>query len=528
MVPRLRREPGQNAIRRPPGQRAQLSLRGPSRPSEIAMSRFCVVTFGCQMNQHDSLRIGELMREAGYEQTQVAAEADVIILNTCSVRAKAEQKLRSELGRLVRLRRARPGLRICVAGCVAEQEGDRLLGRSLGVDLVLGPDNIRKLPELVAALEAGGPPRVETGFDLDAPHFLTARPELGGGGPCAYLTVMKGCDERCAFCIVPRTRGPERYRPSGEILEEVDRLVDAGVREITLLGQTVNSYHDPSAALSPAPGAGESPWVHTPQARARADESEFPALLRAVAARSPGLVRLRYTAPHPRHLTLSLIRAHRDLPVLAAHVHLPVQSGSDAMLKRMVRRHTVVEYRERMAALLAAVPGLALTTDIIVGFPGESREDFEQTLQLVRAVGFMGLFGFKYSPRPDTPALKLGDDVSETEKSRRLAELFEVSNAIRQAHLSALVGTTQPVLVEGPGDQGGYTGRTGRNEIVHFPCVNDPTGELLDVRITRPYKNSLAGMLEESDRRPPEGGGRDALDDGERRKGSLRRLLPVV
>jgi tRNA-2-methylthio-N6-dimethylallyladenosine synthase len=528
MVSCVRRDSGRNAIRRPAGQLEQPWSRGPRRPPEIAMSRFCVVTFGCQMNQHDSLRIGELMREAGSVQTQVAAEADLIVLNTCSVRAKAEQKLRSELGRLARLRRAKPALRICVAGCVAEQEGERLLARSLGVDLVLGPDNIRKLPELVAELETGGQPRVETGFDLDAPQFLAARPEFGSGGPCAYLTVMKGCDERCAFCIVPRTRGPERYRRSGEILEEVERLVDSGVREITLLGQTVNSYHDPSGALPPAPGAGESPWVHTPQTRARNDESEFPALLRAVAARAPDLVRLRYTAPHPRHLTLSLIRAHRELPVLAAHVHLPVQSGSDAVLKRMVRRHTVAEYRERVAVLLEAVPGLALTTDIIVGFPGESREDFERTLDLVREVGFMGLFGFKYSPRPDTPAIRLVDDVNEAEKSRRLAQLFELSNAIRQAHLSALVGTVQPVLVEGAGERGGYSGRTGRNEIVHFPCVDDPTGQLLEVRITEPYKNSLAGRVEDSARTSPASGGPDGLRGGERQTASKRRPLPVV
>jgi tRNA-2-methylthio-N6-dimethylallyladenosine synthase len=209
-------------------------------------------------------------------------------------------------------------------------------------------------------------------------------------------------------------------------------------------------------------------------------------------------------------------------------VHLPVQSGSDVVLKRMVRRHTVAEYRERAAALVDAVPGLVLTTDVIVGFPGESSEDFEQTLALVREMGFVGLFGFKYSPRPETPALRLGDDVSEREKSRRLSAVFEVSNAIRQAHLRGLVGTIQPVLVEGAGEQGGYTGRTGRNEIVHFPCADDPTGEILDVRIIEPYKNSLAGMPEDPARRPPRGDAPEPLDDAKPQTGGARRMLPVV
>jgi tRNA-2-methylthio-N6-dimethylallyladenosine synthase len=459
------------------------------------MTAFALITYGCQMNRHDSLRISEVLRRAGYVEVPTPGGADVVVVNTCSVRAKAEQKLRSELGRLGRLKRRRPALRICVAGCVAQQEGERLLRQAPHVDLVIGPDNIRELPALLWDQAHGAPPSVRTTFDLEMPHFLQAATPSSGLPPCAYVTIMKGCDQRCAFCVVPRTRGPERYRPSPEILQEVEQLVAAGVREITLLGQTVNSYHDPLHALPPAPGAGELPWRHTQRERALDDESEFPALLRAIAAAAPGLRRLRYTSPHPRHLTASLIRAHESLPLLARHLHLPVQSGSDCVLKRMVRRHTVAEYTERAARLRATVPSLTLSSDVIVGFPGETREDFAASLRLVRAMGYSGLFAFKYSRRPNTPAARLEDDVSDAEKSARLAELFELSDALRQAHLSSLVGSTQQVLVEGPGTDGGYTGRTERNEIAHFSCRDDPTGELVDVRITRPYKNSLAGEM---------------------------------
>jgi tRNA-2-methylthio-N6-dimethylallyladenosine synthase len=359
---------------------------------------------------------------------------------------------------------------------------------------------------------------VRTVHDLDEPRFLKAEPTTTTA-PTAYVTVMKGCDERCSFCIVPHTRGPERYRPSAEIVDEIARLTRAGVREVMLLGQTVNSYRDPSSALSPAPGAGEIPWTHTHPTTAREDESEFAALVRLIAASVPELRRLRYASPHPRHLTMSLIRAHAELGVMARHVHLPVQSGSDRVLKRMIRRYSIAEYLERVDALRAAVPGVTLSTDVIVGFPGETREDFEATVALVERVGFTGLFGFKYSQRPFTPALKLGDDVSEDEKSARLAELFAASEAIRVRHLESLVGTTQEVLCEGPG-KNGFTGRTEANEIVHFGCSDDPTGELARVRIERAFKNSLMGELEDPARRAPLG--RELRDE------PPRRALPVV
>jgi tRNA-2-methylthio-N6-dimethylallyladenosine synthase len=457
------------------------------------MPSFSVVTFGCQMNQHDSRRIGEVLGSAGWTEASDPESSDLVLFNTCSVREKAEQKLRSEVGRYAPLKASRPQLMIAVAGCVAQQEGEALLKRMPLVDLVLGPDNIQELPALLADAELGGPPQVRTVFDLDAPSFLAAAPEPGKARASEFVTTMKGCNERCSFCIVPHTRGPERYRPAREIVQEVARFVANGTREITLLGQTVNSYRDPERSLPAAPGSGERPWAHTHPTTAREDESEFPALLRAIAGEVPGLLRLRYTSPHPRHLTRSLILAHRDLAVLARHVHLPVQSGSDRMLKRMLRRYSVAEYRERVAALRAEVPGVTLSTDVIVGFPGEAEEDFQGTLTLVEELGYNGLFGFKYSVRPYTPAQKLEGEPEEDVKSDRLARLFAVSDAARQRHLAGLVGTTVEVLVEGRSKGERFSGRSERNEIVHFEADADPTGELVPVRVVRAFKNSLAG-----------------------------------
>ena len=447
------------------------------------------------MNQHDSERISEVLSRAGWTPESDPERADLVLLNTCSVRDKAEHKLRSEVGRVALVKERRPELLIAIAGCMAQQEGERLVSRMPDVDLVVGPDNIAELPALLAEAELGAPAQVRTVFDLDSPRFLAAEPAPGHAKVSEFVTVMKGCNERCAFCIVPYTRGPERYRAAREIVGEVRRLVAAGAREVTLLGQTVNSYRDPEQSLAAAPGAGERAWTHTHPTTARQDESEFPALLHAIVREVPGLARLRYTSPHPRHLTRSLILAHRDLPALARHVHLPVQSGSDRMLRRMIRRYSRAEYLERVAALRDEVPGVTLSTDVIVGFPGETREDFEATRELVREVGFSGLFGFKYSPRPYTPALKLEGEPTEEEKSERLAALFEVSEASRQSHLTSLVGTTTEVLVEGPGKTGGFSGRSARNEIVHFECPFEITAEIVPVRIARAFKNSLGGEL---------------------------------
>ena len=449
------------------------------------MAKYLVHTFGCQMNAHDSERMEEVLRAHGWTAATAIDEADLVVLNTCSVREKAEQKLRSEVGKLAPLKAKNPGLVLAVAGCVAQQEGEKLLSRVPHLDLVIGPDNLGELPQLANEQMAGAPPRARTVFDLDAPRFLAAAPRTGEAPVSAFVTTMKGCDERCSFCIVPYTRGPERYRAADEIIEEIARWVGAGAREVTLLGQTVDSYRDASL---PAP-ASDDP-----------DESQFPHLLEKIARDVPRLRRLRYTSPHPRHATASLARAHAELDVLAKHVHMPVQSGSDRMLKRMIRRYTREEYVARVRRLLAARAGMTLSTDVIVGFPGETEEDFRATLSLVAEVGFTSLFGFKYSPRPFTPALKLADDVSEEEKSERLARLFEVAEAQTRAHLATIVGTKQEVLVEGASKTAGcFEGRTERNEIVHVADVpgRDLVGEIVEVEIVRANKHSLLGAITE-------------------------------
>jgi tRNA-2-methylthio-N6-dimethylallyladenosine synthase len=450
------------------------------------MKRLALVTFGCQMNVHDSQRMEELLRADGYHLVDSPDDADVVVMNTCSVREKAEQKLRSEAGKL----KHNHGL-LVVTGCVAQQEGERLLRDLPFLDAVVGPDNLGELPEILRSLEGGAPPVVRTVFDTDAPSFLASPARAGEVGTSAYVTTMKGCDERCSFCIVPYTRGPERYRRADDIVAEVSRLVAAGAREVVLLGQTVNSYRDPEVPMPPD---------------ADPDDSQFAALLARIAREVPALARLRYTSPHPRHVTPELLRAHGELDVLASHVHLPVQSGSDRLLKRMIRRYTRAEYVARANALRAARAGLTLSTDVIVGFPGETREDFELTLSLVREVGFVGLFGFKYSPRPNTPALKLRDDVPEPEKQARLLELFEVSEAQTRAHLATLVGTRQSVLLEGPSRPGSaqLVGRTHRNEIVHVePAEGACAGALVTAEVFRAHKHSLEGRVLSVDRAGP-------------------------
>ena len=459
------------------------------------MDRYHITTFGCQMNQHDSDRLREVLEAAGHSPAETREDARVVVFNTCSVREKAVQKLRSEVGRVTPLKKQRPDLILVVTGCLAQQEGEQLLRQIPQLDLVLGPDNLRELPSLLQSIDQGAPPRARTEFDLDQPEFLMARPR--SGPVSTFVTTMKGCDERCTFCIVPRTRGPERYRASGEVLGEICGWVEQGAREITLLGQTVDSYRDPSGQLlTEAPAMVHPVRAAYTRAPGRAgDESQFPELLRAIAEAAPGLRRLRYTSPHPRHLTPRLIAAHRDLSVLAQHVHMPVQSGSNRVLKRMGRRYDVEEYVERTAGLQAAVPGLTLSTDIIVGFPGETCADFEATLELVRRVGFVGVFGFKYSERPLTPALKWQDDVPEQEKSTRLSALFALADQLRMAHFAGLVGTEQQVLIDEEREPGVYAGRTLRNEIVHVASSRALLGEIVQVTVTRSFKHSLAAEL---------------------------------
>lgn len=438
------------------------------------MRRYLIQTFGCQMNVHDSLRIEEALASAGYTSTDAPELADLIVFNTCSIREKADHKLRSAAGTFRELKERKRDLVMVVAGCMAQQRGEALLKEVDLVDVVIGPDNIAELPSLISHVRSGGPPIARTVFDLEAPSFLQAHAQPLRREVCAYVTIMKGCDERCTYCIVPYTRGAERYRSSDEIVAEAQRLVAAGVREITLLGQTVNSWHEPHEQVS---------------------ESRFPWLLRRIAREVPELKRLRYTSPHPRHLTPALIAAHAELEVLPAHVHMPVQSGSDRMLRLMLRRYRRQEFLARIEALKAARPGFTVSTDMIVGFPGETEEDFQETLSLVREAGFTSVFAFKYSPRPHTPALRLGDTIPEELKSERLARLFEVSEAQQAEYLRGLLGRELEVLIEGPSksDPTRFTGRSERHEIVHVPVPAgvDPSGELVRVRAVEANKRSL-------------------------------------
>jgi tRNA-2-methylthio-N6-dimethylallyladenosine synthase len=447
--------------------------------SNPIVKRVFVKTYGCQMNVHDSRRIEEVLGMAGWVATDRPHDADLVVFNTCSVREKAEHKLRSDLGRLRELRDERPAMVVALAGCMAQEHGEGLLTELDLVDVLVGPDNIAELPALVREAEGGAPPVARATHDVADPRFLRATPRPGAPEVSTYVTVMKGCDERCTFCIVPHTRGPERYRPADDIVGEIRNLVAGGVREVTLLGQTVNSWFDPSV-----PGDG--------------GESRFPELLRRIAREVPELARLRYTSPHPRHVTHALVRAHADIDVLPWHVHLPVQSGSDRVLKRMLRRYRREDYLARARALQAARPGFTLSTDVIVGFPGEAEDDFLRTLSLVEEVGFVAVFAFKYSPRPHTPALQLGDDVPESAKEERLARLFEVVDRLQGAHLARLVGSRTRVLVERQGREGRWYGRSERHEIVHTeaPARADLTGALVEVRITEAHKRSLAAVLE--------------------------------
>lgn len=448
------------------------------------MLSFVIQTFGCQMNVHDSQRMRAVLIASGYQEVSSVDAADLIVVNTCSVRDKAERKLFAELGKMRRLKQRRPNPPVlAVTGCVASQRGESIVKRMPFVDIVLGPDNLCELPSLAVSAAGGAPPVVRTAFDTATPTFLSVGTPWLLVGPSAYVTVSKGCDEHCSFCIVPQTRGPGRDRPAGDIVAEITRLVQAGAREVALLGQTVNSYRTPEIeeCHRHEPGLG------------------FAQLLREIAARVPDLARLRYTSPHPRFFGRALADAHRDLDVLCHHVHMPVQSGSDTVLRRMVRGHKRTDYLEAVRALRQARPDLTVSTDIIVGFPGETEDDFEQTLTLMREVRFAGVYAFKYSPRPGTPGSRLGDDVADTVKSERLTRVFELSDALLAEHLRQWIGTEQTVLVEEPSPRGDgrLCGRTIRNEIVHIENSEglDLRSGLVCVEITRAFRHSLLGKL---------------------------------
>jgi tRNA-2-methylthio-N6-dimethylallyladenosine synthase len=437
------------------------------------MKKLYLRTFGCQMNEYDSDRIAELMRDAeGLEPTPDPAQADLLVFNTCSVREKAQEKVFTDLGRVKHLKRARPDVMIAVGGCVASQEGAGIVERAPYVDVVFGPQTLHRLPELLARRRASGEPQVDVSFpEIEKFDHL---PPARVAGASAYVSIMEGCSKYCSFCVVPYTRGEEVSRPFDDVVAEVARLAGQGVKELTLLGQNVNAWRG-----------------------AIADEAADFAELLHYLNEVQGLERIRYTTSHPREFTQRLIDAHRDIGKLAPHVHLPVQSGSDRVLAAMKRGYTALEYRSLVRRLREARPGISLSSDFIVGFPGETEADFEATLKLAREVQFDASFSFVYSARPGTPAAELPDAVSHSEKIQRLQRLQAQLEAQARAISEAMVGTTQRVLVEGHSRkrETELQGRTGNNRVVNFPGPRTLIHQYVDVRIARALPHSLRGEL---------------------------------
>ncbi|WP_408890376.1 tRNA (N6-isopentenyl adenosine(37)-C2)-methylthiotransferase MiaB [Myxococcus faecalis] len=433
------------------------------------MKRYFIHTFGCQMNVNDSLRMSEVLAKMSYELTPVPENADLIILNTCSIREKAEDKMLSALGRYKPVKASRGAL-IGVGGCVAQQEKDRLIKKVPYLDFVFGPDNIARLPDIIGRVESERARVVETAFvDSEEYVFPRADPETSRGKVTEFVTVMKGCDNVCSFCIVPHTRGREVSRAFPDVLQEVDGLAKVGVREVTLIGQNVNSY------------LGGVSFAQL--------------LLRC--AEVPGIERVRFTTSHPHDLSDELIEAFRTQPKIAPHFHLPVQCGSDRILKMMRRDYTVEQYLERLRKLRDARPGIAVTTDIIVGFPGETEEDFEMTMKLTEQVRFDNQFSFIYSPRPKTGAALREKDWGPVEhevKIARLERLQKLQRRISAETTAALVGTEVEVMVEGHSryDAAKRFGRTPENRTVNFDG-DAPAGAFVTVKVDRSTPNQLAG-----------------------------------
>ena len=429
-----------------------------------------IKTFGCQMNEYDSTRIADLMAAShNMVLTDEAEQADMLLLNTCSVREKAQEKVFSQLGRWRKWKEQRPDLVIGVGGCVASQEGDLILRRAPYVDLVFGPQTYHRLPAMIEALQRERRPRIDISFP-EIEKFDALAP-LRSEGPRAYVSVMEGCSKYCTFCVVPYTRGEEFSRPFDEVITEIVELAEQGVREITLLGQNVNAY------------AG---------ARHGGGAIDFAELL-AYAAAVEGIDRLRYTTSHPVDFTDALIDAYRQVPELVSHLHLPVQSGSDRILSAMKRRYQVADYEAIIAGLRKARPDISLSSDFIVGFPGESSDDFNATLDLIERIGFDHSFSFIYSARPGTPAAALPDDVPMEEKRDRLSRLQAMIDKQAGAISAGMVGTTQRILVDGVSrkNAGHLSGRTENNRVVNFAAGEASIGDFRDVRITEALPNSL-------------------------------------
>jgi tRNA-2-methylthio-N6-dimethylallyladenosine synthase len=436
--------------------------------------RLYISTFGCQMNEYDSARMADVLRESGgLELTDRPDEADVVLLNTCSVREKAQEKVFSHLGQWRILKRERPGLVIGVGGCVASQEGEGILERAPFVDLVFGPQTIHRLPAMLDAHRASRRPQVDVSFpEIEKFDRL---PAPAATGAAAFVSIMEGCSRYCSFCVVPYTRGEEMSRPLGQVVAEVESLVDQGVREVTLLGQNVNAWRSPAADGSIVDLAG---------------------LIRRI-ARFDGLERIRFTTSHPLEFTQSLVEAYAELPKLANYLHLPVQSGSDRILALMKRGYTRLEYKQKIRRLRAARPDISLSSDFIVGFPGETEADFAQTLELVADIGFDQSFSFIYSRRPGTPAASLPDEVPHEVKQRRLEALQAQLNRQARRISESMVGSNQRVLVEKPSrrDPRQLAGRTENMRWVNFDGPATLVDRFAEVCITEAMPNSLRGRL---------------------------------
>ena len=436
--------------------------------------RLFIQTFGCQMNVHDSEQIIALMDRCGYEPVTDAESAGLIIVNTCSIREKAAQKIMSQLGRYRQLKLDNPRLIIGVGGCLAQHMGESLLERVPHLDLVFGTHNLHQLPDLVRAIEKKRRRIVETGYPDVAPPMGRIAPPVGHA-VTAFVTIMQGCDNYCAYCVVPYLRGRETSRPWQEIAREIEMLTQRGVRDVTLLGQNVNSY-----------------------GRTLADGVDFPGLLRKI-QQIEGIGRIRFTTSHPKDLSDDLIRCFAELPSLCEHIHLPVQSGSDRILQAMNRGYGRDLYMERIDKLRSAVSGMAVTSDVIVGFPGETEEDFRLTLEMMDKIRFDNLFSFKYSQREGTAAVELDDKVPEAVKAERLSILQSLQESHTQARNQETVGRTVEVLVEGrsknsPED---VSGRTRTNKIVNFRGPGDLTGHCVQVHVKKAFLHSLRGELDE-------------------------------
>ena len=441
-----------------------------------------IKTFGCQMNEYDSDKMADVLHAAeGYEKTGDVEQADLILFNTCSVREKAQEKVFSDLGRVKHLK-AR-GVKIGVGGCVASQEGAAIIARAPYVDVVFGPQTLHRLPAMLRARSASGAPQVDISFpEIEKfDHLPPARVE----GPTAFVSVMEGCSKYCSYCVVPYTRGEEVSRPFDDVLAEIAGLADNGVREVTLLGQNVNAYRGAMGHGASGDGTGEI--------------ADF-ALLLEVVAEIPGIERIRYTTSHPNEFTPRLIRAYAEVPKLVSHLHLPVQHGSDRILMAMKRGYTAMEVKSTMRKLRAIRPQLALSSDFIVGFPGETEVDFQKTMDLIDEVGYDTSFSFIFSPRPGTPAANLADDTPHAVKLQRLQTLQAVIEANVRAISASRVGTLQRVLVEGPSRKSTdaepeLMGRTECNRVVNFEGAPRLVGRMVDVRITESRGHSLRAAV---------------------------------